>query len=265
MIATYIVPVPTSGEGALVDVSALVGPKTVVLTGRFRGIYDLLASHDDSHFVPVLQFDAGGVEGVRQTVSGSFKSLRLRATLPETTPLGAVTCEVSGVESAGNNHFTTLASLAAGFTGETTIVDLAPLFPRPGRDRQGGGLSRRLPTAVMVGDGQDLRDDGGRGRRPPARQRHGEGLTMPCLFQGGELECFTKVVGDWGYATANGSGHQSGYSRGALKQLADDPLAHLEGNFFTGAKVTAGITARFGNPGGNWTYDNIPFLGFMRG
>jgi hypothetical protein len=131
-IATVVVPVPLSGEGALVNAASLVGQKTVLLTGRFRGIYDLLGTHDDLRFVPIVQFDAGGVEGIRQTIAGSFKSLRLRAATPDTSALGTVTCEVSAVAVAGQNSFATLASLAAGFSGSSPSVDLSPLFPPSG-------------------------------------------------------------------------------------------------------------------------------------
>jgi hypothetical protein len=131
-ISTVSVPVPLSGEGALVDVSALVGAKTVVLTGQFKGIYELLASQDDSHFVPALLFDAGGVEAIRQTIAGAFKSVRAKAATPGTAPLGVITCEVSGVASVGQNYFATLANLSAGFTGSTPVVDTVLLFPPSG-------------------------------------------------------------------------------------------------------------------------------------
>jgi hypothetical protein len=152
-ILSVSVPVPLSGEGALVDISSLVGPKTVTLTGRFRGIYELLASQDDSHFVPVLQFDAGGVEGIRQTVSGSLKSVRLRAATPSTAPMGTVTCEVAAVTAAGENYFATLASLVAGFTGASPVVDLAPLFPPTGPEEDTCLICRGSFTDQLVVEG----------------------------------------------------------------------------------------------------------------
>ena len=63
-IAIVPVIVPSSGEGPIADISALVGPKTVTLTGRFTGTYTLLASHNNVNFVPALLFDTDGVEGV---------------------------------------------------------------------------------------------------------------------------------------------------------------------------------------------------------
>jgi hypothetical protein len=149
-ITSFIVPVPTSGEGAIVDVSTLVGAKTVVLTGRFEGIYELLASQNDSQFVPVLQFDAGGIEGVQQTVTGAFKSVRLRS---KATPFGPVTCKISGVVAAGQNYFTTLANLAAGFAGVTPVIDLAPLFPPTGPEEDIAFLCRGNFANLLIVEG----------------------------------------------------------------------------------------------------------------
>ena len=44
--ASVSIPVPSSGFGAAVDVSSLVGEKTVALSGRYRGAYVLYGSHD---------------------------------------------------------------------------------------------------------------------------------------------------------------------------------------------------------------------------
>jgi hypothetical protein len=131
-IATATVPVPLSGTGALVDVSAMVGPKTVVLSGTFRGLYDLQASHDDVNFVSVLQFDAGGVEGVRRTMSGAFKSVRLSAATPDTTPVTPVTCIVSGILEDTENTFASIATVAPNFTGLTPTVDTSVAWPPSG-------------------------------------------------------------------------------------------------------------------------------------
>lgn len=126
-IQSVPVVVPVSGDGAVADVSSLVGQKTVVLSGRFGGYYDLLGSHDDASFVGVLSFNAGGIEGIRQTVSGSFKSFRLRSNATQVTP---VSCEVSGV--VGQNLFAVVASLPVGSGGETLPVDTYALFPPTG-------------------------------------------------------------------------------------------------------------------------------------
>ena len=44
--------VPVSGDGPVADISSLVGPKTVILTGTFVGVYTLFASHDGLTFGP---------------------------------------------------------------------------------------------------------------------------------------------------------------------------------------------------------------------
>jgi hypothetical protein len=161
MIQTVIVPVPTTGLGVRVDVSNLVGPKTVVFSGRFQGIYDLLASQDETHFVPILQFDAGGVEGVKQTLPGAFKYVRLQAATPTTAPLAGVTCVVSGVAAVGENSFSVVATLAAGAAaGLTPIVDLAAVFTPDGPEEDicflaEGGLSGLL-TILGSGDGDNF-------------------------------------------------------------------------------------------------------------
>ena len=42
--SVFSITVPGSGFGPAADVSSLVGEKTVVLSGRFRGAYVLLSS-----------------------------------------------------------------------------------------------------------------------------------------------------------------------------------------------------------------------------
>ena len=131
-IQTVSVPVPASGDGPIVDVSALVGPKTVQLSGNFRGYYDLLASQDDANFDAVASFDAGGDAGIEQTVPGAFKSFRLRANVSQV--ISPVSCEVSAVLGAGENGFGTVASLAAGFSGLTPAVDTSTFVPPTGSE-----------------------------------------------------------------------------------------------------------------------------------
>jgi hypothetical protein len=119
-ILTANIPVPSSGDGLVVSVSGMVGTKNVQLSGRFAGYYDLLASHDDADFVAVASFDAGGPEGIKTTINGAFKSFRLRSSARQLT---TVVCEVSAVAGVGQNGFGTVASLGAGFSGLTPIVD----------------------------------------------------------------------------------------------------------------------------------------------
>lgn len=148
------VPVPASGDGPFVDVSSLAGPKTVLLSGLFRGAYTLLASQDDANFVPILQFDAGGVEGIEQTVPGSVKSMRLRA---NAVPSGAIVCSVSGITGAGAgvNNFATVATLAAGFSGTTASIDTFALFPPSGIEATICFLCRGLFQGQIVVEGSN--------------------------------------------------------------------------------------------------------------
>jgi len=130
-ILPFNIPVPVAGDGPIVDVSTLVGKKTVMLSGGFTGTYDLLASHDGSTFTPILQFNAGASESVRQTASGAFNYFRLRS---NATALGAVVCEVSALAGAGQNRFLTVGNLPPGFQGYSPIIDTAVAFPPGGAE-----------------------------------------------------------------------------------------------------------------------------------
>lgn len=130
-ILTVAVTVPAAGDGPIASISALINAKTVTFAGRFTGSYTLLASHDDVNFVPVLLFDADGIEGIEQILQGSFKSVRLRA---NGSPVvgSPLSCEVSAVAVPGQNLFATVASLAAGAMGPIPSIDTAALFPPTG-------------------------------------------------------------------------------------------------------------------------------------
>jgi trimeric autotransporter adhesin len=111
--ASFSIPVPSSGFGAAVDVSGLVGEKTVALSGRYRGAYVLYGSHDGTRFAPLLIFNAGGIEGIKQTFRGSFAWLKLKSLA---TGASGVSAAVSGLSVAGDNSFTSL--------GVGTVLDL---------------------------------------------------------------------------------------------------------------------------------------------
>jgi len=128
-ITTVTVVVPSSGEGPASGIDQIVGQKTVQLSGSFSGYYDLLASQDDLHFVAVASFNAGGPEGIKIAVDGSYKSVKLRAQAIALTP---ISCVVSGTLGAGQNGFGTVASLSAGFSGLTAPVDLGTFVPPTG-------------------------------------------------------------------------------------------------------------------------------------
>ena len=129
MIGSVSVPVPYSGDGPAVDVSALVGPKTVQLSGTYEGYYDLLGSQDGQTFAPIASFSAGGPEGIEQTIPGAFSSVKLRS---GATGAAGVVCEVSGISGAGENGFGVVASLEAGASGLTPVVDAATFVPPTG-------------------------------------------------------------------------------------------------------------------------------------
>jgi hypothetical protein len=113
------IPVPSSGFGLAVDVSSLVGEKTVALSGRYRGAYVLYGSHDGSRFAPLLIFNAGGIEGIRQTFKGAFAWLKLKSLA---TGAAGVSASVSGLSVTGDNSFT---SLGVGTVGNDAYqVDL---------------------------------------------------------------------------------------------------------------------------------------------
>ena len=78
-VATVVIPVPASGDGLAVSVAALLGSKTVVLTGQFEGTYVLLASHDGVTYVPAMTFNSGGPEGVQATLDDAYNFVRLRS------------------------------------------------------------------------------------------------------------------------------------------------------------------------------------------
>ncbi|HSB88370.1 MAG TPA: hypothetical protein VLD86_18785, partial [Ilumatobacteraceae bacterium] len=156
-ILTVTVVVPASGDGPIASVANIVGAKTVQLSGLFQGYYDLLASDDDLNFVAVASFDAFGPEGIKQTIPGAFKSVRLRA---NAQPVGPVTCEVSGVSGVGQNGFGTIASLGAGFSGLTPIVDTSGFIPPTGSEADTAFVCRgsfRGPIVVLGSlDGVDF-------------------------------------------------------------------------------------------------------------
>ena len=130
-IATVSVTVPPTGDGPIANISALVGAKTVTLSGLFEGAYILLASHDDATFDPVLTFNSNGRESVRLTLPDAYKSVRVRTTA-NTVPSSTVTMEIAGISTPGQNLFAVLATFLPGAGGTSAVVDTAALFPPTG-------------------------------------------------------------------------------------------------------------------------------------
>ena len=122
-MATFIlnIPVPSAGDGVAVNVSVLVGEKTVTLSGTFEGQYVLLGSHDGIHFDPILSFKAGGIEGIQQTFSGALQWVRIRS---QVTGAQGVTANISGLSLPGNNTFGIFPTLVPGDSGPQPSSDL---------------------------------------------------------------------------------------------------------------------------------------------
>ena len=122
-MATLIVsvPVPISGDGIAVNVSSLVGEKTVTLSGTFKGQYVLFGSHNGTSFSPLATFDAGGVEGIERTFKGAVSWVRIRAMVTESS---GVTANVSGLSIPGDNSFGIFPLLTPGSSGTQPSVDL---------------------------------------------------------------------------------------------------------------------------------------------
>jgi hypothetical protein len=137
-----VIPVPQSGLGASVDVSSMVGPKTVFLTGRFKGAYVLYGSQDGTHFAPLFQFDAGGVEGIRQTFKGALARLAIKSLAADAV---GVTASVSGESVPGDNTFVVLGTLGPGASGAQPSYDLgASNFQSDVSFLLAGGLEGKL-------------------------------------------------------------------------------------------------------------------------
>lgn len=124
-ISTINVVVPGSGDGPVANISTLVGSKTVELTGRFSGRYVLLGSHNGVNFTPIMEFESGGEESIKQTLDLALASVFLRSEAGN--PVG-VTLNISGVTS-GTNRFTTLGTYLPGTSGLQPIIDLQGVFP----------------------------------------------------------------------------------------------------------------------------------------
>lgn len=147
-ISIVNIPVPLTGDGAVVAVANLVGEKTVELSGTFKGRYILLGTQDGSTFVPVAVFDANGRESFKQTLPLAVLAVRVRSLA--SNPKG-VRLNVSGVLSLGANKFATVATVAPGSTGTQPVVDLFAVFAPATIEQDIGFLCRgTLKGAVIV-------------------------------------------------------------------------------------------------------------------
>jgi hypothetical protein len=129
--------VPVSGDGPIASVANLIGKKTVELSGTFKGRYILLGTQNDADFVPVAIFDANGEESIKIAVALALSSVRVRSQAQ--APFN-VTMNVSGVLGVGANQFTTVATIPAGGTGQSAVIDLFAVFPPSGVEQDLGFL-----------------------------------------------------------------------------------------------------------------------------
>lgn len=151
-LTTVPVIVPPSGDGPIADVSALVGQKTVLLSGFFEGAYTLLGTQDDATFVPVLLFNSDGKESIRLTTSSAFKSVRIRSSaVPRTT----VTVEVTGVSKPGENQFHALATFPPGSGGQGPTIDTSIWFPPTGLEQEIAILCAGGLEGVVIVEGSN--------------------------------------------------------------------------------------------------------------
>jgi hypothetical protein len=150
--STQVIPVPLSGLGAAVDVSSMVGPKTVILTGTFRGAYVLYGSHDGARFAPLFQFDAGGVEGLRRTLDLALAWVAIKSLAEDAS---GVTASISGESVPGDLTFTVLGTLQPGAGGPQPAVDLGTSDYQSGLNFiAAGGLQGKL---VVEGSSDGVR------------------------------------------------------------------------------------------------------------
>jgi hypothetical protein len=182
-IASIPVVVPPSGDGPSANISALVGAKTVTLTGFFQGVYTLLASHNNTSFVPVLIFNSDGSESIKLTLPDAYQNVRVR-TGANTVPSSTVTVSVAGVSKPGENLFATLVTFAPGGGGVSPAIDTAALFPPTGLEKGiniicTGGLT----GTILVEGSSDRVGWGGVGTfQAGDRQRPLLGLSQPLEF-----------------------------------------------------------------------------------
>jgi hypothetical protein len=132
-VAILDIPVPANGLGAVVDISALIGQKTVIFTGQFSGAFTLLVSHNGTKWAPAAFFDSAGRESIVTTLSEAFRFAAVQS-----NGFSGVnsTLKISGVTRPGENLFAVLATLAPGAMGPQTSVDTWALFPPTGLEAE---------------------------------------------------------------------------------------------------------------------------------
>lgn len=218
---TVVIPVPVSGLGAPVGVSTMVGPKTFILTGTYRGAYVLCGSHDGVRFAPLFQFDAGGVEGVRHTFSGALAWVALRSLAQDSS---GVTASISAENVPGDTTFAGLGTLLPGAIGPQAPVDLGTSDYQSGMNFiLTGGLEGKL---VVEGSSDSVRwnplgqfsvDPSGPGLLGPSSPEFSP-LESDVQVRYVRLNVLGRVVGSGLIVTVGGS--KSGGGGGAVETLS---------------------------------------------
>ena len=146
------IPVAPSGTGSPIYIGDLVGPKTVVLSGRFQGSYTLLATHV-SGFAPVLLFNSDGQEQIVLTLPEAYAAVQLRTNANTT---GTVTCSISGVSVPGQNTFGSFPPVLAGASGPQPSIDTFVLVPPTGFEADINVIcSATLVTGTILVEGSN--------------------------------------------------------------------------------------------------------------
>jgi hypothetical protein len=103
-IVSLTVPGNDRADGPSTDVSALVGSKSVEISGTYDGSYVIMGSHDGAHPVPLLVFNSGaGAQAFKQTINlvMRFMFVRRRATNTSTVTVrigSRATCACPAIE-----------------------------------------------------------------------------------------------------------------------------------------------------------------------
>jgi hypothetical protein len=141
-ILTLNVPGVDQTEGTPLDVSGLVGDKSIEISGNYNGSYTILGSNDGVLYVPLLTFNSGsGSQAFKQTTSFIVNWLKVRRRATNLSgPVSivvaaqaAINCAGSG--SAGANQFIQFNQIPVGAqVGPGPTVDLWALVSATGLD-----------------------------------------------------------------------------------------------------------------------------------
>jgi hypothetical protein len=89
-IVTLPVPGIDNTDGDPVDVSGLVGEKTIEIAGLYSGIYVVMGSHDAVRYSPILSFNSGGgAQSPKQTIDFVLSTMRVRRRATNVTAVSA--------------------------------------------------------------------------------------------------------------------------------------------------------------------------------